>query len=421
VPEIRSALFVDFDNIFGGLLELDREAGLAFAREPSKWLARLRGNDADGGSGRRFLQSRAYLNPNGWLMDAELGNDAGRLYLQKFRPNLTRAGFEVIDCPALTRQQKNAADIRIVIDILTSLETGNPIDEIVIASSDADFTPLLHLLRARDRRTVVMSASQVSSAYEAVADEYLGPESMISLMSPPKPSQLASTPSGDPGADAQRIILDLVADSDDPVQLPHVGIAVRAVLNGEVDDSSWFGHRSLSAFARSLATGNGRTLEADQRFLWDPDRHDPPDDDLSDDPHRNLPQAIRDLRSTTDFPPLPSETWPVLFEALADHAATEVFSLSSCTMSIRDRLRETPTPVSRQIVGHVVKGAKLGGVRLDAHPPPSAAEIRSAFMASVVDRHESGGLQLRSDEEATLDRWLSGAGVDGDDPAQRSP
>jgi len=38
---VRSALFIDFDNIFGGLLALERHAGLAFAQEPSRWLDRL--------------------------------------------------------------------------------------------------------------------------------------------------------------------------------------------------------------------------------------------------------------------------------------------------------------------------------------------------------------------------------------------
>jgi hypothetical protein len=33
---LRSVLFVDFDNIFAGLMELDRQAGLLFARQPGR-------------------------------------------------------------------------------------------------------------------------------------------------------------------------------------------------------------------------------------------------------------------------------------------------------------------------------------------------------------------------------------------------
>jgi hypothetical protein len=42
------------------------------------------------------------------------------LYFSKFRPALTDAGFEVVDCPRLPHT-KNGADIRLVIDAVEAL------------------------------------------------------------------------------------------------------------------------------------------------------------------------------------------------------------------------------------------------------------------------------------------------------------
>ncbi len=57
------------------------------------------------------------------------------------RHHFLRAGFEVIDCPPLTAQLKNSADIRIVMDVRDILNHDTHFDEFVILSGDADFTP----------------------------------------------------------------------------------------------------------------------------------------------------------------------------------------------------------------------------------------------------------------------------------------
>jgi uncharacterized LabA/DUF88 family protein len=49
----------------------------------------------------------------------------------------------VIDCPPLTSQNKNGADIRMVMDILDALNHQTRFNEFILLSSDADFTPLL--------------------------------------------------------------------------------------------------------------------------------------------------------------------------------------------------------------------------------------------------------------------------------------
>ncbi|MCY4101647.1 MAG: NYN domain-containing protein, partial [bacterium] len=165
---LKSALFLDFDNVYGGLNGLDPEQAEAMADEPWKWLRHLL-EQAGPQVSRDVLVRRAYLNPAGRVQNRE----GTWTYFSTIRPRLTRSGFEVIDCPSLTAAGKNAADIRIVMDVLSYMAKNFRYDEFVIASSDADFTPLLYQLRADDRRTVIVAAGQTSTAYSEVADAVL--------------------------------------------------------------------------------------------------------------------------------------------------------------------------------------------------------------------------------------------------------
>lgn len=61
---------------------------------------------------------------------------------------------------------KNGADIRIAVEVMTALRAETRYDEFVLASSDADFTPLLQVLRAHDRRVTVISTGSSTAAYE---------------------------------------------------------------------------------------------------------------------------------------------------------------------------------------------------------------------------------------------------------------
>ncbi|WP_160938458.1 NYN domain-containing protein [Teichococcus coralli] len=173
--ERRIALFLDFDNIFGALCAQAPEAAEAFVIEPARWLDWLsRRLPADEGSSRLLLR-RCYLNPGGSL----LLENGERVFFSSFRNSLVRAGFQVTDCPPLTRGGKTSADIVMVMDVLDALQHATRFDSFVILSSDADFTPVLQRLRAHDRRTLLVSIGSTADAYRAAADEVVGPEEFI--------------------------------------------------------------------------------------------------------------------------------------------------------------------------------------------------------------------------------------------------
>jgi hypothetical protein len=158
---VKSALFVDFDNVFTQLRALEPAAAERFARAPVEWMRwlvdRLEVPDGhpDPLARRRVLVRRCYLNPN---------------WYQQYRHAFLRAGFEIVDCPPVTSQGKTSTDIHMVLDIIELLQHETRYDEFIVLSADADFTPVLRKLRRYDRRTSVLAIGFPSAAYQASAD-----------------------------------------------------------------------------------------------------------------------------------------------------------------------------------------------------------------------------------------------------------
>lgn len=434
---LRSALFLDFDNFFSGLLQLDREAAYVLADEPKRWLDALAAWKLPaGGERRRLLVRRAYLNPAGWVTDHEFGNERGRLYFSIFRPSLIRAGFEVVDCPVLAARQKNAADIRIVIDTLQALDANTRYDEFILASSDADYAPLLRLLRANDRRTVIIATSQTSPAYHNIADLLIYAEDLVGLLTPERGAAvdpdggtddadaLTAAPAAGPGAEAEpgyreqveRLIYDYVDRQQGPSLLSSLGIMLRSTSLGEaIDRSGWFGAGTLGALIRSLEGESELRIKG--HHVWNAARHAEPEED-EDDTLAGMPAFIAHCCRITDLPRLNRQSWKATFAALARYAAAFDFNLTHCTAWTRDQLKGEGVHVGRQAIGFVVRGVLFGGVRLAAKPPPDADQIREALLSNTLDRAQAQGAEVTERDRSELRDWLGANGSDAAPAAQ---
>lgn len=168
---VKSALFVDFDNIYIRLKENNREAADRFSANPLRWLKWIEQGMQDTKAEhsndlpiRVILIRRCYLNPQTF---------------HNFRLNFTRSAFSVIDCPPLTGQGKTSSDIHMVIDILDTLQHRTHVDEFIILSGDADFTPALLRLRAADYQTTIISIGPAAEAYKAAGDRVITEDSFI--------------------------------------------------------------------------------------------------------------------------------------------------------------------------------------------------------------------------------------------------
>src|SRR5262245_47078219 len=220
-----SAVFVDYDNIYLSLKRKSDEAAKRFARDAHLWLREIESgrlitgtNDAFTEDRRRIVMNRCYGNPVPRRNAHDNSTDMNSFPF--VRHHFLRAGFEVVDCPPLTAQLKNSSDIRMVMDVRDYLTHETYFDEFVILSGDADFTPVLHRLRAHARRTVIYANDHTAAPYTAISDGEVRESDLIALIlngevPADEEAEAASgpvTPAGKIDAARRAIVAEIVAD-----------------------------------------------------------------------------------------------------------------------------------------------------------------------------------------------------------------
>jgi len=182
-----SAVFVDYDNIYLSLKRKSEEAAKRFARDAHVWLREIESgrlitgtHDSFNETRRRIVMNRCYGNPVPRRNAHDNSTDMNSFPF--VRHHFLRAGFEVVDCPPLTAQLKNSSDIRMVMDVRDYLTHETYFDEFIILSGDADFTPVLHRLRAHARRTVIYANDHTAAPYTAISDGEVRESDLIALI-----------------------------------------------------------------------------------------------------------------------------------------------------------------------------------------------------------------------------------------------
>lgn len=464
---IKSALFLDFDNIFCGLHSRDPQSAYDFAENSGKWLAALCAYGLAESVSRELLIRRVYLNPYGGnrIKDEERGAPN----FHRFRRKLIQSGFEVVECFSLTSQQKNAADIRIVIDILQSLSRPTRYDEYIIASSDSDFTPLLQCLRASDRRTmIIFSGQKTVQAYRNGSEASIDAADLVKTSttssqneSPttdaPNKSQKASkeespaknnaneppsveTQSGSrgssgetvaenksrpadqsPATNAQSKVLEtareLIANNKNATSLSDISRELRNQFGQVIEQSpsKWFGHKTLSKFLLQIfddlkQDGNFVSLDGKSQNPKRSAEGLPETDSKS--ATESLPKIVAQICQITDLPRLITDHWAETLKMLANYAESHghEFKMSECTLWVRNQLKEKEIPVARKAINCIVHWAHHGGVSLDDDPPPTADKIREAVIQNAVFRAGEANLDLTPEGQKELRNWLQGKG-----------
>ncbi|MEF8723982.1 MAG: NYN domain-containing protein [Candidatus Accumulibacter phosphatis] len=274
---MKSALFVDFDNVYSGLRKLDQAIADRFAHQPLKWMnwvveALELPDHSPVNARRRVLVRRCYLNPQAY---------------QRFRPSFNLAGFQIIDCPALTSEGKTSTDIHMVLDIVDLLQHEVHYDEFIVFSADADFTPVLRKLRRWDRRTTVLAIGFPSAAYRASADLLIDQDNFVrhalgfkdddESPSPELPAAPATRTVDDRAlAAAARILVEqTVTESPMPVAMAKLAAKILSTVDG-MDASTWAGHGSFRALLASWNLTPLMITTAGGGTIYDPRRHTAP-------------------------------------------------------------------------------------------------------------------------------------------------
>ncbi len=409
----RCALFVDFDNVYLGLRRLDPAAAEAFANSPAHWLAALEaGSDEDGEFTRRFLVRACYLNPSAF---------------SQFRPNFTRAGFSVVDCPSLTQQGKSSADINLVLDAVDALAGPTRYDEFVILSADADFTPLALRFRAADRRVTIITAGPAASAYRAVADTVITADELAELVRPPEPGSLvegldvspagpdrngsttasagasSKAPAAAPSTPARTAVLRLVRTADRP--LPG-SVVAQAALKADpaAAASGWGGSGAFFGWLARTIPELATASKPAPGFVWDPRRFSEADLPLAS--NVDLPPLQRQVVEVTDIPNLTTEQYRFLLTALADDVRSHPFNRPETAKRVRDACQAAGQHIGRASVNTVIAGVLLAG--LDLSSATSAQRVARTWADNVVGLCRGARMELRTQDVAAIRSWVGG-------------
>ncbi len=140
---VKSALLIDFDNIFGALEKAQPEAGKRFVSEINTWMQWLNdGAFADKQRQRKFIARRVYWNTP----------------FQRFRTEFEAAGFEAFTCAPIVRSKREAgkstADIVLTMDAMELARELKGLEEVILMTSDSDFVPVVNRLKLQGLRVV---------------------------------------------------------------------------------------------------------------------------------------------------------------------------------------------------------------------------------------------------------------------------
>ena len=260
---VLSTVFVDYDNIYLSLKRKNEDAAKRFAKDSGVWLQGIVSGELITPTSpyvataeRRIAMNRCYGNPVPRRNAHDNSTDMNSFPF--IRHHFLRAGFEVIDCPPLTAQLKNSADIRIVMDIRDILTHDTYFDEFIILSGDADFTPVLHRLRAHARRTVVFANDHTAQPYTALSDGEIRESNLIALLTNSRTLSGATTreittqpavPAIDVEAARKAVlseVIDFVRNAPQAVPLETLADrAVRIVGREKTVGTNWGGYGSF--------------------------------------------------------------------------------------------------------------------------------------------------------------------------------
>jgi len=291
-----SAVFVDYDNIYLSLKRKNEEAAKRFARDAASWIkgietgALITGtNGSFAAEPRRIVMNRCYGNPVPRRNQSDNSTDMNSFPF--VRHHFLRAGFEIIDCPPLTAQLKNSSDIRMVMDVVDLLAHGTHFDEFVILSGDADFTPVLHRLRAHARRTVIFANDYTAAPYTAISDGEVRESDLISLLLEQQGEIGATAPAALIASQAKALVLpevdrealrhEIIADVVQAVQASSTPVplevladrAVRSIGHDRTVATSWAGAGSFRDLLAHSLPDEFRLSEQPPYLVIDTRRH----------------------------------------------------------------------------------------------------------------------------------------------------
>lgn len=157
MPTRNVAVFIDAENLFKGYGKLDIPD--VSMEDILKQLESAAALAADGGS---IAVARAFADWNA-------------LGLEDYRRDVERAGVQTVQVFSVSKAEKNAADIVLVVDCLRVAAELEQIDVFVIVSADGDFVPLVRRLHELNKYVVgaTLPDHRPNNVLEREVDQYV--------------------------------------------------------------------------------------------------------------------------------------------------------------------------------------------------------------------------------------------------------
>jgi hypothetical protein len=424
----HSALFIDYDNVRIELDGYDPNVAARFSNRPLLWLEALEksmalpsGVEAEG---RRIVSRRCYASPH---------------QINNYRRNFTQNGFEVIDCPPLTTNLKNSADIYIVMDILDYLQRYPSIEEFIILSGDADFVPVLNRLRKELKKSVIFTSYNTTAAYRNCSDRtieadffatYLAVETTAPRASQDNAGKAASKAVTVPMAPAAVLSATPASPAVGNGVNPQLGDAIAACLERAADarlgsvpfalaaqalrdelgsqlGSGWGGYRTFVALLDHLDLPG---LEVDSK--WQMIRSRSFEANLADwdsEDRTDLGEFVTDLlwcgRAAKYVPLLRPAAYSIIFDELAKHyRQDEPGTLAHAIDMVSNACRSRGAEVSAQAVRSVTTGITMQQYRFSA--ASEADDLAALWRVQVFDLCDQPDWMREPEEALRLARWF---------------
>lgn len=351
---IRSALFVDFDNIYIRFKQqYNDDVARSFACNPEQWVAWIERNAAstweDGRPCcRKLLVRRCYMNPEKF---------------SSFRRKFTLAAFEVIDCPPLTEQGKTSTDMHLVMDVLDTLVHPVHLDEFVILSGDADFTPLLRRLRRHDRFTTIFSAGLASAAYIASCDSMISVDQFISQA---------------------------------------LGISKVAPTNGAATNKVQAAPPIVPDIQPDLKHGEKAADIQKSSKIYQRKNIKPKPTKMED--------LISKIHKTTEIPNLSRDQYSTIFESLACEINSNGFDIDNTSRNVQIQCDKMKISVMEGDIDTVIESCN----RADhwfTKGKESAETIAKGYQKYITELCRMKNIKLNEDELELLNSWITGKAI----------
>ncbi len=469
-----SAIFVDYDNIYLSLKRKNEEAAKRFAKESHRWIRAIESgrlitatNGLGGPVQRRMVMNRCYGNPVPRRNQSDNSTDMNSFPF--VRHHFLRGGFEVVDCPPLTAQLKNSADIRMVMDIRDFLTHDTYFDEFVILSSDADFTPLLHRLRAHARHTIVFSNDHTAAPYSALCDGEIRENNLIELLLEDTQIEAESQPVLEPAipaldttacrADIVSEIVRSVLSASAPQPLEALAErAIRVLGHAKTVGTEWGGTGSFRDLlsldlpdsialteqapffaydvSRAIARNDQQRIEPpptlaapdinppEQELVsaataaTAPEASQPVPEQISPEKAKTLQDSIALIHQACKAPPLSPPEYRAIFTLLANELGTNQMQGHQTIDNVRALAKELGIDARKEDIRFIID--VVGKQDPWFEQGASALVFASRFRNFVIGQCQDDGMQLSADEIDLIDAWFAGGSVADQSVAQAS-